>query len=123
MSGLSCGAAEVLHPGGPISVPFRPCCLAALLQPVSVQPASVQPASVQPASVQPASVQSVSVQQAEPDQSPALPGGAATSSSVVGMPSCAALPTASDRRIVDRPAWARPVQARPGWGGVGGEPA
>jgi hypothetical protein len=29
--GTSCGAAAVLRPGGPVRVPFRECCVAALL--------------------------------------------------------------------------------------------
>jgi hypothetical protein len=31
MSEPTCGAATFLRPGGPVQVPFRPCCAAALL--------------------------------------------------------------------------------------------
>ncbi|MBB4766943.1 hypothetical protein ACFQFC_22265 [Amorphoplanes digitatis] len=31
MTEPTCGAAAVLRPGGPVRVPFRPCCAAALL--------------------------------------------------------------------------------------------
>ena len=31
MTGPLCGAATFLRPGGPVRVPFRPCCAAALV--------------------------------------------------------------------------------------------
>ncbi len=32
MTAEVCGAAEILRSGGPVAVPFRPCCVAAVLR-------------------------------------------------------------------------------------------
>jgi hypothetical protein len=32
MTAAVCGAAEILRSGGPVAVPFRPCCAAVLLR-------------------------------------------------------------------------------------------
>lgn len=44
MTATTCGAAEIIRSGGPVAVPFHPCCAAVLLRAAASPAAALPPA-------------------------------------------------------------------------------